>query len=374
MSFFRRTEERAGEQFSAWFGRDGDSIGPGGATALVPFFASIRHIVDFTSTLPLDAYRKDDARRIPAPLPQLVKRLDDPGDIGVGTWVGQWAYGLAVHGNAVGWITQTDGYGYPTGIRWLGRSAWNYDDANKQWYVFGQPVSSQMIVHCPWIVPNGKKLGMSPLEHFQSFWKAGLSAQDYADVGRGGGLPPAVLKNTQKTIDRTAAEAAQASAVRSFATGKPFVTGNDWDLTVTTIPPNQAQFLQTLQLTANQTAAIFGIDPREIGGSATESLTYSTDESRSLNRANNMRPYLVRFENMMARILPDRQFVRLNVDATIRTDIKTRIEVEGSQIADGRMSVNEARALEDRAPVPGGDFYNVPAPLAAPAQRNGEAP
>jgi phage portal protein BeeE len=87
----------------------------------------------------------------------------------------------------------------------------------------------------------------------------------------------------------------------SFASGDPFVTGNDWDLTMLTVPPNQAQFLETLQLTANQTAAIFGIDPREIGGSATESLTYATDESRSLNRANNMRPYLVRFENLIAR-------------------------------------------------------------------------
>jgi HK97 family phage portal protein len=218
-----------------------------------------------------------------------------------------------------------------------------------------------MIVHCPWIVPDGGKLGMSPLEHFQAFWKAGISAQEYADVNRGGGLPPAVLRNTQKTITREQAEAAQASAVRSFASGKPFVTGSDWDLSMNTIPPNQAQFLNTLQLTANQTAAIFGIDPREIGGSATESLTYATDESRSLNRANNLRPYMVRFEQMTARILPNRQYVRLNVDATIRTDIKTRTEVIGAKIADGRMNVDEARALEDEMPLPNGQgaTYNV---------------
>lgn len=371
MSFFRREEARSAQGWEEW-AAGGNAPSTTSATGLVPFFGAIRHIVDFVSTLPVDSYRKDGDTRTPAPTPQLIKRLDDPGDIGVGTWIGQWAYGLAVHGNAVGWISDFDGYGYPTAVRWLERHDWQYE--NGQWYVFGRPVSSQMIVHCPWIVPNGKKLGMSPVEHFREFWRAGLSAQEYADVGRGGGLPPAVLKNTEKVIDRTAAEAAQSSAVRSFASGKPFVTGKDWDLSISVIPPNQAQFLSTLQLTANQTAAIFGIDPREIGGSATESLTYATDESRALNRANNMRPYLVRFDRMMSRLLPERQFVTLNADATIRTDIKTRIEIQGAQISDGRLSVNEARALEDRAPVPGGDFYNVPAPSAAPAQRNGEAP
>lgn len=374
MSILRRAEQRAMAGWQEWYAGGKAPSAAGGATGLVPFFASIRHIVDFMSTLPVDSFRKEGDRRLPAPTPQLIKRLDEPGDMGVGTWIGKWAYGIAVHGNAVGWITAVDGFGYPIGVKWISRKNWSFDESVKQWYVFGQPVASQMIVHAPWIVPEGDTLGMSPLEHFMEFWNAGLSAQEYADVSRGGGIPPAHLKNTAKKLDPDEASGVQARAVRSFASGKPFVTGNDWDLNITTIPPNQAQFLQTLQLTANQTAAIFGIDPREIGGSATESLTYATDESRSLNRANNMRPYLVRFENMTARLLPERQFIRLNVDATIRTDIKTRIEVEGAQIKDGRLSVNEARALEDRAPVPGGDFHNVPAPTAAPVNREGDTP
>ena len=47
--------------------------------------------------------------------------------------------------------------------------------------------------------------------------------------------------------------------------------------------------------------------------------------------------------------------------------VKTRTEVIGAQIADGRLSVNEARALEDRTPVDGGDFHNVPSPGTTPA-------
>ena len=374
MSLFRSEVRSGGE--SSWDSFGGSSRSSRGATGLVPFFGAIRHIVDFMATLPVDGYRVDGDRRASAPLPQLFRRLEHPGDIGAGTWIGQWAYGLAVDGNAVGWITETDGFGFPVGVRWLSRADWSWDDYSKQWMVFGQPVPADRIVHSPWIVPPGKKLGLSPLEHFREFWNAGLSAQEYSDVARGGGIPPAHLKNSQKKLDAEESAAVQARAVRSFASGKPFVTGNDWDLALTTIPPNQAQFLETLQLTANQTAAIFGIDPREIGGTgAAGSITYSNDESRSLNRANNMRPYLVRFESLVSRILPERQFVRLNVDATIRTDIKTRTEVIGAKLADGRMSVDEARALEDEEPLPNGQgkFYNVPAPKAEPVNR-GETP
>lgn len=363
--FAKRTEDRS----DGWATWEAGGSAPGSVkdpTGLVPFFAAVRHIVDFLSTLPVDGYRLDGDNRASMGLPPLLRRLNDPGDIGIGAWIGQWAWGQAVNGNSVGWITAVDGFGFPIGIRWLRRADWTFDEYTKQWYVYGIPAPRERIIHSPWIVPSGCTLGISPVEHFREFWAAGKSAQEYADVSRGGGTPPAILKNNRLELDPTAARAIQQRVRKSFASGDPFVTGKDWDLSMLTVPPNQAQFLNTLQLTANQTAAIFGIDPREIGGSATESLTYATDESRSLNRANNMRPYLVRFENLIARLLPERQFVRLNVDATIRTDIKTRIEVEGLQIADGRMSVNEARALEDRAPVPGGDYHNVPSPKTAP--------
>jgi hypothetical protein len=211
MSLFgKRQETRAMAVPDGWSELSGSSSSD--AIGLVPFYASIRHIVDYLSTLPLAAYRKDGETRAPAPMPRLLSRLNDPGDIGMGNWVGQWAYGLAVHGNAVGWITEFDGYGYPLGIRWLKRTDWSYNDTGKQWYVFGQPVPSERIVHTPWIVPTGATLGLSPVEHFQAFFRAGMAAQEYADVSRGGGTPPAILKNTRLTLD-----AEQAAAVRDRA-------------------------------------------------------------------------------------------------------------------------------------------------------------
>lgn len=351
-------------------------VTPESATYLAPVYAALRHIVDYGSTLPISAYRRGEngARNRISP-PRLIAELDSEGEPGTISWLGQAFYGLAAHGNAVGWIRRVDGFAYPTAISWLHRHDWNYSETAKQWYVFGQPVPSSRIVHIPWIVPPGLKIGLSPIEHFAAVISAGLSAQEYADVRRGGGIPPSTLKNTEKVLDPEQAAVVKSRLVSSLSKGEPFVTGKDWDYTAVTIPPNHAQFIETLKLSANQTAAIYGIDPTEIGGSAANSLTYSTEELRQINRAANMRPYIVRVEKAIDRLLPDKQFVKLNIDATIRIDIKTRTEVLGAQIKDGRKSVNEARALEDEPPVDGGDFHNVPTPLAGPVNRNeGETP
>ena len=362
-----------GETRSHWFGTGADAspnrrVSEESSMRLTPVFAAFRHIVDYTSTLPVDAYRMEGKARQETSLPQLLARQDEPGGPGLVTWLGQAAYGLAC-GNAVGWATQFDGYGYPADISWLHWSQWSYDEMSKQWYVFGKPIPWSQIVHIPWIVPPGRRLALSPLEHQAAVICAGLSAQDYADLKRGGGLPPAVIRNTQRTVPPEVSDAMKKRASASFARGEPFVVGNDWDLSLVTIPPNQAQFVETLKMSANAIAAAFGIDPTEVGGQAANSLTYSTEELRQINRAANMRPYLTRLERGLSRLLPLKQFIKLNVDATARVDLQTRTTVVGAQLADGRMSVNEARALEDRAPVAGGDFYNVPAPKAEPITR-----
>lgn len=341
------------------------------ATRLAPVFAAHRHIVDYVSTLPVDAFRRDGDRRVSITLPPLLSNMDLPGAPGLVSWLGQAAYGLA-SGNAVGWNVSWDGFGYPTNVRWLHWSQWSFDEQTKQWYVGGQPVPWERITHIPWIVPPGKTLGLSPIEHYASVARAGMSAQDYGDVSAN--FPPAWFKNVSKTVSPEQSQDVSARLAASMSRHRPLVTGKDWDFTAITIPPNQAQFVETQKLTANQIASIYGIDPTEIGGTAANSLTYSTEELRQINRAANMRPYLTRLERGIARILPLRQFVKLNVDATMRVDLKTRVEVEGQQIKDGRMSVNEARSIEDREPVHGGDFHNVPVPKTDPTTREGDTP
>jgi phage portal protein BeeE len=340
------------------------------AAHLVPVFASIRVIVDYISTLPIDFYRKNpDGSRQPVGPPELIRNADE--ETGLSTWFGQIAHSIVTRGNSVGEVLAA-GQSGPTRIRWA--SDWSSNDAPEQpWWLNGRALPDKKVAHIPWIVPAGKRLGLSPIEHYAAMVTAGLAAQDYANVARGGGLPPSVMQNT--LLSEMPAElisAASAAAAAAFATNKPFVHGKDWKFEAITIPPNHAQFIETLKLTATQIAAIYGLDPREVGGSAADSLTYSNDESRALNRAHNLRPYLVRIEDAVSRWIADSTFMRFNVDATIRADISTRTTVIGAQIADGRLSVNEARALEDRPPVPGGEIYNIKTPIQQQPSNRGD--
>lgn len=374
MSLFFKSEKR---MYGDWFGTDSvpagrQMVNDETALRLSSVFAAFRHIVDYCSTLPVDAYRLDGDTRQDISLPQLLQRQDEPGGPGLISWLGQCAFGLAT-GNAVGFIQGIDGHGFPADIAWIHWSQWGYDESARRWLIFGQPVPDSQIVHIPWMVPPGRKLGLSPIEAQAAVIIAGLSAQEYADLKRGGGLPPAILKNTQQTLDPTQADEVRRRAVASFARGEPFATGRDWDLSLLTIPPNQAQFAETLKMSANQIAAAFGLDPTEIGGTPGGTLTYNTEELRQINRAENMRPYLTRIERGLSRYLPSRQFVQLNVDARMRADIKTRTEVDGLKVADGRLSVDEARRHDNLPPVPGGSFHNVPAPKTDPATRQGDS-
>lgn len=374
MSVFFPSEKRSSESQWADWGGGGSSPGEFQATHLAPVFASIRHIVDFVASLPVDFYRKSDDTRETVTTPELIRNVDD--EFGLDTWLGQIAYGMVTQGNAVGRITAM-GQSGPTMIDWS--SYWSsagYGETDP-WWVNGQQLGYRSVAQVRWLVPPGRRLGLSPIEHYASMVKAGLSAQDYANVGRGGGLPPTELTNTALSeMPKELISAVQSAAAASFASGKTFVHGKDWTFNPVTIPPNQLLFIETLKLSANAIASIYGIDPREVGGSAAhESLTYVNDESRPLTRAYNLRPYLVRIENAVNRWIAGPVYMKFNIDATIRADLGTRTTVLGDQIKDGRLSVNEARALEDRGPVNGGDFHNVPSPnQGEPTQRKGVTP
>lgn len=366
-SVFRRMFGRSEQRYmDAWFNIDPDVpygrlIDDHRATRLSYVYSAIRFLVDYISTLPLDSYRANgDGTQVPIARPALFRNLDAPGQPGLVQWLGQAVFGMAVHGQAVGFITQTDGLGFPTMVRWVRKTDWQFDESTKLWLISGEPVPSDRIVHIPWVVPAGCTVALTPIEVYAQIIRAGLSAQEYADMRRGGGVPPVHLKNTARTLLPDDADKASKRAAATFAAGRPFVTGNDWDLTVPMIPPNYAQFIETMKLGATQIAGIYGISPEEIAGESANSLDYKTEESRELRRASDARPWLIRLEQAFNRILPMQQFVKLNVDATMRSDVKTRTDVIGAKLADGRLSVNEARALDD---MPGigtqGDTYNV---------------
>jgi len=358
--FRRRREETRSIDSVPW--NHGGTLGNPAVTQeralrLAPVFSAHRFLADSVSTLPLHGYRRFGDRREPMPtLPQLFQFLDDEGTLV--DWLTQCVLSLAGHGNAIAIITSRDGFGFPTAAKWRPRSEFFVDDdspGRPQWYWNGRQINRDEVIHIPWLTVPGKTLGLSPIEAFAMTVNAGLSAQQYGnDWFAAGGVPPGTFKNTQKTVTQTEASAIKARLVSAIKSRQPIVYGNDWDFNPIVIPPEQAQFVESQKLTANQIAAIYGIDPEEVGGEAANSLTYSNEEMRQTKRLANTRPWRHRLEQAFAAVLPERQYVRFKPAAVITSDLKTRHEVYKLQREIGLANVDEQRALEDLPPLPNG--------------------
>jgi hypothetical protein len=350
----------------------GRVVTPESATYLVPVYAAIRHIVDYGSTSDLDAYRDNgDGTRAEVALPQFLRAQDGLGKAGAG----------AVH---------RPGPLRDRGARerwWGGRPPSTPTATPRRRVAQPQPVVLQpgveavagrrrarrLLQHRPHPVDRPTRLRPRALADraLPGRDRLGSVAQEYADLRRGGGVPPSVLKNNARTLTPDEADVMKRRAAASFAEGLPFVTGSDWDFNMVAIPPNQAQFIETMKMSANQVAAIYGLESREVGGEVTV-VRHAEVRQRRVAGAEPGHEHAAlpgALSDAFSRLMPLKQYVGFDLNAAIRTDTKTRFEIYQIERALGTMSVNEIRAAEDRPPVPGGDSYTpaaTPAPGSAP--------
>lgn len=278
-------------------------------------------------------------------------------------WLYQCMTALVLHGNAWGFITGRDGYGYPTGIEWIPPDMVTVeDDPQQPWnplrtrvYVYGRQISDWRteLFHIRAFALPGRTEGISPLRAFAMTVLTGMEAQKYGTDWFGyGGFPPGTFQNNEIEIDAQAAEDIRESLTASIQRRQPLVYGRDWDYKPVVVPPGEAQFIETMQMNATQLAAIYGLPPDRVGGKRGDSLTYNTVEQSTLQVIDALRPWLVRLETAFFAILPQNRYVRFNADALLKTDLKTRTEIYAQQRAIGLMTIDEMRDQEDREPFP----------------------
>lgn len=334
------------------------SIDQSKALSLAPVYSAVRILAQDLSTLPLKPYRKVDGDRVPMNnLPQLFQTLLDSGQLV--PWLFRLITSLALRGNAYGLVIQRDGFGFPTVIEWLNPSDVALDESQPGrgvWRWRGRVVADEDIVHIPWFVLPGTRLGLSPISAFAVTMNVGLHAQTFSnDWFEAGGVPPGTFRNTQKTVDQAAATTIKARLVNAIRTREPIVFGNDWEYTPISVSPKDAQMVESGNWTANMIAGIYGVRPEKIGGVAGSSLTYATVEQNQLEYVTGtLRFWAEMLEGHFFGLLPQRQYVKFNLDALVRADIKTRFEVYEIQRRIGFDNVDSMRKYEDLQPLPNG--------------------
>lgn len=134
------------------------------------------------------------------------------------------------------------------------------------------------------------------------------------------------------------------------------------------ISPEQAQFLQSRKFTKNEIAAWFKLPPHMIGD--LERATFSNIEHQNINFVQfSLLPYVVNIEQELNfKLLKEDEktskFFKMNMNAILRGDNKSRFESYQIGINNGFLSPNEARSLEDLNPYTNGDTFFMPLNMA----------
>lgn len=341
------------------------------ALGLPALYSAARLIADSVASLPLKIYTTAGgnslSQRYTGP-----SIFDMPSAMGtIYDWLFTMMSCLILHGNAWGLITGRDGYGFPTGIEWIPPELVTViDDEMQPWnplrsriYVAGRLTTRDELFHVKAFSLAGRIEGISPLRQFALTILQGVETQKYAtDWFANGGFPIGTFQNNELEVDRNEANELRAMLTETLRTRQPLVFGRDWEYKPVVVPPEEAQFIQAMQLNATQIASVYGLPPDRIGGTRGDSLTYNTVEQSTLQVIEALRPWLVRLETAFSTIIPAARYVRFNADALLKTDLQTRTSIYKNWRDMGLRTIDELRDLEDLPPM-GGNVGNEAIPL-----------
>jgi HK97 family phage portal protein len=338
------------------YGTDaGISVSADTSLRLSAVWACVRLLSDTVSTLPVDVYRKGTPDT-PLPLPVLLARPSDT--FTTIEWLHALMTSLTLRGNAYGVITgRTGAAGWPSQIELVNPDVvqvYRNDAGRIEYRIGGTEYDRGDIFHVRAFTSPGSLVGLSPIEYARQSIGLGLAAESFGARFFGDNATPSGLLISKGPIT---AETAASLKERWHASHKGrrelAILSGDVEFTPITISPNESQFVETQRFTVAQIARLFGVPPEMIGGEAGGSLTYANVEQRALDFTTfALGPWVARIEAALSDLLPRGQVVKLNTGALLRADLKTRYEAHSIGIASGFLTVDEARALEDRPPLP----------------------
>ncbi len=108
-------------------------------------------------------------------------------------------------------------------------------------------------------------------------------------------------------------------------------------------------------------------------GAPNSSRTYSNVSEENLQLVRwSLLPYVQRIESSFTELLPRGQYAKMNLDALLRPDTKTRYETHKIALDSGFLTVDEVREFENRQPIGDTDSVeNTPAEVASTPEQEG---
>ena len=183
----------------------------------------------------------------------------------------------------------------------------------------------------------------------------------------GNGLLPTAILKVNGAIGEEARQKVKESYLKSATDGVMVQDNAIVDFKQITMNASDVQFLESIQATEVEIANYFGLPQYKLN---LGKQSYQSNEQQQLDYlGTTLNPYLVQFEQSarlkwLATEDQDAGFFRFERKALMQLDTKTQAEFLHTQILDGIYSPNEARAINDLEPYPGGDQHYFPGNMA----------
>ncbi len=353
----------------------GEVVTEGSALRVAAVYACVRILAEDIAALPFGVYRTTakGKERVRGPLDRLLHDMASP-DMTAYSFRETMMLWLLLWGNAYARIERRAGY--PVAL-WVlpsdhvevkreradGRLTYHVrDDAGKT-VVYG----AYEILHIPGLSFDGL-VGLSPIQYAAQAIGLALATERFGAQFFGNGAAPTLALEHPGTVKDPKRLRENFRAAYGGRNNRGVaVLEEGMKVEVISVPPESAQFLETRKFQLTEICRIYRIPPHLV--QHLENATFSNIEHQSIDYVQHtLVPWMVRWEQAVdARLLTDVEraeglYVKLNANALVRGDFKSRMDGYAIGRQNGFLSTNDIRRLEDLNPVPaadGGDAYLV---------------
>lgn len=361
---------------------DGDGIGGHGAMSITAFFSCVRILADAVSSLPIGAYKQSgNAQVLVDPQPTLLRGSPYPG-LTMRDWLWMMMRSLAVSGNAFAYVTARGPDGRPTALLPVHHDQVQISLNTEQgqtiswtdpiYRIGGKQIPNADIVHIKRYPEAGCPVGMSPIDYAAGTINLSLAADRYGLRWFRDSANPSGVLSSKDDLTPLQVKQNQLNWIAGHQGNRyPAMLGNGLQWQSLSISPEESQFLQTRHYQRSDIGMWFGIPPHMLGDIEKQTSYGTGVEQQSISFTTyTLGGWLSCVEQALSLLIPNNQFIKLDIDGLLRGDIKARWEAYGMGRNSGVLSVNDINAMEGRPPIgPEGDIRIQPMnyiPLGTP--------
>jgi HK97 family phage portal protein len=351
----------------------GVGVSEGSSLGMPAVWRAVNLIAGTSASLPLHPYRRADDVRLPVTGGKAAELIDDPHPdmTPMELWEGMYFH-LLLWGNAyfrilynrLGQVVEL-WLLHPSRVR-VGRES---EAGRKIYQIDGDPEVAwfdDKILHIPGPGYDGI-CGVSPIRLARQGIGLALAAEEYGARLFGSGSLMAGILQTEQRLEGDQADTLKARwKARVGGLEKAHevaVLDSGVKFQQLSIPPQDAQFVESRKFQIEEVARMYGIPPVLLAQTEKSTSWGSGIEQQMIAFVQfTLRPWLTRVEQRLTKLLkPSTVYAKYSVEGLLRGDSAARSAFYTAMFNLGALSTNDILRLEDRPPIgPDGDVRYRP--------------